>query len=206
MELPAKIKGWVNRPVTYVAGEWNRMAPRERRLVAGLAGAVVVVAILLAAFLIMDSLSSIAEENNDAREALDAIAKHRDEYLDAKSRMMAQDVRIGTEPPQLAADLEAAAQEAKIQIPETSPRPPVPAGKRYMEHIVDVKLRSVDLQSLTTFLSKLETGRRLIVVTQLRIRRRFEGDKLDAELTASGYERVSEERTRKRPITGRTKT
>jgi len=193
MQLPAKIQDWVRRPTTYVVGEWNRMAPRERRLVTILVGAVVAFAVLVTGFLIISNLGDIAEKNNDAREALALIAKNKDIYLEAKQLMVTQEVRIGTEPPQFAADLEEAAREVSIQIPETNEQPTVPVGKRYLEHKVDVKLRQVDLQSLSKFLAKLENGRRLIVVDQLRVRKHFsEGDKLDVELTAVAYEKVKE--------------
>lgn len=202
------VKTWVRRPVEYLGGEWNRMAPRERRLVGGLIGVVGVVVVLVIGFLIIDSLSDIAQANDDTREALAAIAKHRDEYLEAKSRMVAQEVRIGSEPPQLAADLESAAHDAGFQIAESTDVPPVPVGKRYLEHRADVKLRQVDLKSLSKFLSKLETGRRLIVVTRLSVRKRFsEADKLDVELTATAYERVKDDRVKRRPTAAKgTKT
>jgi hypothetical protein len=113
--------------------------------------------------------------------------------------MRSQEVRIGPEGPQFAADLEEAAREVSIQIPETNEQPATPVGKRYLEHKVDVKLRQVDLPSLSKFLAKLEQGRRLIVVNQLRVRKHFsEGDKLDVELTAVGYEKVKET-TKKKP-------
>jgi Tfp pilus assembly protein PilO len=112
-----------------------------------------------------------------------------------------QEARIGTEPPQLAADLEAAAREVGIAIPENQPRPAVPAGKRYLEHSVDVTLRQVDLLSLSKFLQRLETGRRVIVVSRMNLKRTFaEGDKLNVSLTATTWERVAE--TRKKPAAG----
>jgi hypothetical protein len=191
------LKGWGRRPLAYLSSEWNRMAPRERRLVAGLIAGVGAFAVLVTGFLIIESLRDIAESNEDARDALGAIAKHRDEYLEAKERMVDQERRIGMDPPQLAADMETAAKEVGISIPETTDQPVVPAGKRYLEHKVDVKLRQVDLQSLSNFLAKLESGGRgrLIVITRLDIRRAFsEGDKLDVNLTATAYERVKEQR------------
>lgn len=198
MQLPEKIRSWVGRPVGYVSSEWNRLAPRERRLVAGLVGTVALFAVLVVGFLLVGSLRDLAESNEDTREALSAIAKHRTEYQEAKDRMMAQEIRIGAEAPQFAADLEAAAREVGIQIPETNEQPTAPAGRRYLEHRVDVKLREVDLLSLSRFLSKLENSRRLIIVSQLRIRRRFaEAEKLDVELTCTGYERVKETTKRK---------
>ena len=199
MQLPGKVRDWFRRPTAYAVSEWNRMAPRERRLVTGLIGAVVAFAVLVTGFIILGNLRDIEDSNEKVRDALAAIAKHRDDYLEARERMRAQELRIGNEPPQFAADLEAAAKEVSIQIPETNEQPAVPVGKRYLEHKVDVKLRQVDLQSLSKFLARLENGRRLIVVDQLRVRKHFsEGDKLDVELTAAAYEKVKET-TKKKP-------
>jgi hypothetical protein len=193
-KLLSRILGLFRRPLTYAAAEWGRMSARERRLVSLLAGAFVVCAVLLAGYLTFDSLQSMGQENEDMRKALDDIAKHSDEFRDAKARVKAQELRIGNEPPQLAADLEAAAKEAGIQIPETSDRPDSAAGKRYVEHGLDVKLRKVDLKSLATFLSKVETGKSLILVTRLEIRRSFGGDgaTVDVDLTATTFERLKE--------------
>jgi Tfp pilus assembly protein PilO len=193
-----------SRPAAYINAEWNRMAARERRLISVLASAVVTLALLLGGYLIIDALQELSTSNQDAREALAAIAKHRDEYLDAKSRVKSQEARIGLEPPQLAADLEAAGKEAGIQIPETVDRPPNPAGKHYLEHSLDVKLRKVGLKELATFLSKVETNPRLIAITRLQIRRSFgEGDKLDVEMTATAFERVKEDHRKKSPAKGK---
>jgi type II secretory pathway component PulM len=183
------------RPVAHVARSWNRLAPRERRLLViagGVLGGLVVAAL---AFLTVQSIDEMKEENAETREALAAISQHRDEYLDAKLRMQTQEMRIGSEPPQLAADLEAAAREVGIQIPETVAQPAVPAGRRYLEHSVMVTLRQVDLLSLTKFLSRVETGARVIVVSKLSIKRHYsEGDKLNVSLTATTWERVTEAR------------
>jgi Tfp pilus assembly protein PilO len=150
--------------------------------------------LVLVAYLMVDSLQSMGQQNRDMRDALDAIAKHSDEYRDGKARAAAQALRIGSEPPQLAADLEAAAKEAGIQIPETADRPDAAAGKRYVEHSLDLKLRKVDLKSLATFLGKVETSRRLILITRLEIRRSFGGDgtSVDVDLTATTYERLKD--------------
>jgi len=196
--LIGKIAIRLRRPVAYATAQWNQMAARERKLISILGGAVAILALLLAAYLMVDSLQEISTSNEDTREALAAIARHRDDYLDAKLRMVIQEARIGVEPPQLAADLEAAGKEAGIQIPETVDRPPSPAGKRYLEHSLDVKLRKVGLKELATFLNKVETNPRLIAITRLQIRRSFgEGDKLDVELTATAYERLKEEQRKK---------
>jgi hypothetical protein len=189
----AKLTRGLRRPFDYVASEWNRMAPRERRLVAALGGALGAALVVIGGFLVFQTISELEERNDAAREALSAIARHRDEFLEAKSKMTAQEVRIGSEKPQLGADLEAAAKEAGFPIPETIDRPAQPAGKRYLEHNVDFTLRRVGLVELSKFLNKVETGRRLILITKLSIKRVYgEGDKLDVIGTATAFERVKE--------------
>jgi len=188
------------RPFAYVSAEWERMAPRERRWVTGLALAIVVISTLLGTYFVFSNISDLEQGNADIREALSAITRHRDEYLEAKARTAAQDARIGPDPPQLIADLEAAAREEQIKIEESNERPVVPAGKRYVEHDVDLRIREVDLQSLTKFLRRVETGPRLIIFTRLSLKRRYsEAEKLDAELTATAFERVHEEKGKKKP-------
>jgi hypothetical protein len=162
--------------------------------VSALGVALVACTVMVVGFLVFGTIADLKERNDAAREALAAIAKHRDEFLDGKTRMTAQEVRIGAGTPQLTADLEAAAREVGMPIAETNPRAPAPAGKNYLEHTVDVTARQVDLLALTRFLAKVETGARFIVVTKLDIKRRFaEGDKLDVRLTATAFERVKEQ-------------
>lgn len=186
----------LRKPAETLANEWARMAPRERKLVVIFIATFFVAVVSVGTFLFVGHLGEIEDENDEIRDALEAIADNRAEYLSAKARMRAQEIRIGTRAPQLATDLEAAARQIGIQIPETNERQPKPVGRRYLEHNVDVKLRQVDLQQLGRFLNKLETGPHLIYVTRLGLRRRFaERDKLDVEITATGLERLPEGRT-----------
>jgi type II secretory pathway component PulM len=200
-KLIERLRLLLGRPLAYLTGEWARMAPRERRVAAGLGAAAVVLAVMVAGFLYFDSIEELAEQNDDMREALAAMAKKRDLYLENKAKVRAQELKIGSSPPQFGQDLEAAAKEVNIQIPETSERPETPVGKNYVEHAVDVKLRNVDLQSLSKFLMKLETGSRFMIVTRLDVRTRFgETEKFDADVTITSYERVKDaDRLKKKP-------
>ena len=199
------IKQGLARPVSYLRGEWERLAPRERRWVTALVVAVLGMAVLLIVYLVFSNIGDLQDGNAQIREALGEIAKHRDEYLEAKSRSASQEARIGTEPPQLIADLEAAAREENVQIAESNERPTTPAGRRYLQHDVDIKIREADLQSLAKFLRRVETGQRLIMFTRLSLKRRYsETEKLDVEATATAFERVREDKSKgKKPEAGR---
>jgi hypothetical protein len=190
----------VRWPLEYLRSEWERMGPRTRRLALVLATAIVAVVILVGSVLTFSSISDMEEENGLIREALGEITKHHDEYLDAKTRNAVAEARIGNEPPQLTADLEAAARGENLQIAESNERPAAPAGasRRYLQHDLDVKLREVDLQSLTKFMRRVETGPRFVFFTRLALKHRYsETDKLDAELTATAFEKVKEDKKKK---------
>jgi hypothetical protein len=190
----------VRWPIEYVHSEWERWAPRTRKLALALVTAIVAMVILLGSVLTFSSISDLEEENGHIRDALSEISKHHDEYLEAKTRNAVQEQRIGNDPPQLTADLEAAARGENVQIAESNERPAAPAGasRRYLQHDLDIKLREVDLQSLTRFMRRVETGPRFIFFTRVLLKHRYsETDKLDAELTATAFEKVKDEKKKK---------
>jgi Tfp pilus assembly protein PilN len=187
------------RPIAYATAEWERRSPKQRRTLVILVAAIVGVSTLLGGYLVFSSISDLEDDNAAIREALTAIAKHRDEYLSAKARSDADAARIGNEPPQLTTDIEAAAHEEQIEIAESSERPNSPAGRRYIQHDVDIKIRQVGLEALSKFMRRLETGPRLIFFTHLSIKRSFsDTEKLDVEATATAFERIHEDKTKKK--------
>jgi len=198
--LRESVTGLARRPAALFMGEWERMGPREKRWITILAGAVAIVSVAFFVIYKLSDISDLEDGNAAIRDALSAISKHRDEYLDAKARNSVQEARIGDAPPQLAGDLEAAARAENIQIAESSERPTVPAGRRYVEHDTDLKIRETDLQSLTNFLKRVETGPRLIFFTRLALKHPYGADpaKLDVEATATAFERVHEDKTKKK--------
>jgi len=186
-------------PAAYFHAEWERMAPRTRRLFVLLLTTVVSLVLILGTTAAFSSISSLEEENGHIRDALAEMAKHHDDYLEAKTRNAVMDARIGNDPPQLTKDLEAAALGENIQISESSERPAAPVGKRYIQHDLDVKLHEVDLQSLSKFMRRIETGPRFIYFSRVSLKHRYsEQDKLDAELTATAFEKVKEDKSKKK--------
>jgi hypothetical protein len=173
--------------------QWDRMTPRERRLVSTLAGVLAAFFVLLAGYFVWSGLDDIDEHNALARQALKDIADHRDEFTEARRRLTSQEVRVSRTPVQLTSLIEGAATEANIKIDESTDRTPAPRGKKYIEKGVDVKIHHTDLQSLTKFLKKLETGPNLVVVDRLLVRTRYnEHDQLDVDLGVMTFEHAPE--------------
>ena len=191
----------LRRPVVRLAAEWERLAPREKRWVTVLGALVVSASILLGGWLTTNRIGDLQDENAAIREALGAIAQHRDEYLEAKSRNAVQEARIGNNSPQLTADIRGRLARRGRPIAESSERPAAPAGRRYVEHDMDIKIRETNMQSLTKFMRRVETGPRLVFFTRLELKHRYsdDSDKLDVELTATAFERVRDDKTKKKP-------
>jgi hypothetical protein len=170
---------------------FERLSQRERTMVMALGISFVVMLTLIVGFLITDGLSSIAQRNDDMRQALKDIDTQRDNYLNARSKSRQLETRLGSTPVQLGGYLEQAAKEAGVQIPESNDRAPAPAGKQYIERAVDLRLQHVKLDELATFLKKIETGPNLVIVTALSIHTRDDKhQELDVEMTVSTYERA----------------
>jgi hypothetical protein len=206
-QVVARVVNTLRRPYSYFAAEWERLSPKRRQVISLAVGAGVAALFLIVTWTTFSNISDLREGNAAIREALAAIAENRDVYLEAKTRNAAQEARIGNDPPQLIGDIEAAARAENVKIDEQTERPPVPAGKRYLEHDVDLRVREVDLLSLTKFLKRVETGPRLVMFTRMSLKHRYssDSDKLDAELTATAFEKVHEDKTKKKPEPAGTK-
>jgi hypothetical protein len=188
------------RPAAYVSGWWERRAPRERRNLLIFAAAIIGVITVFGTYIVFSDISDLEDDNAAIRDALKAIANNRDVYLQAKARSDADAARIGNEPPQLTGDIEAAAKAEQIEIAESNEQKPTQVSRRYTEHDLDIKIREVDLQALTKFMRRVETGPRLIFFTRLSVKRRFsDTTKLEVEATATAFEHIKEEKAKKKP-------
>lgn len=173
---------------------WERLSPRERTLLSIMAGTFVVMVTVITGFLITDGLSTLDEHNADARAALHDLETQREGYLKAKAKAAQLETRMGKTPVQLQGFLEQAAKDAGVEIPESNEQP-AQVGKQFTERSVEIRLKSVTLESLTKFLKGIETGPNLVVVTALNIRTRDDKHQdLEVELTVTTYEHNAEKK------------
>jgi type II secretory pathway component PulM len=169
---------------------WERLSQRERTMVGAMGVTFVIMVTMIVGFLITDGLSSMEERNADMRQALRDLDTQRDSYLRMKAKAAQMDTRLGSQPVQLQGYLEAAAKDAGVEIQEANPRPPAPAGKKFVERTIDLHLRAVTLEQLSHFMKAIETGKSLVVVTALQVRTRDDKhQQLDVEMSVSTYDR-----------------
>jgi Tfp pilus assembly protein PilO len=174
---------------------WERLSPRERTLLAAMAGTFLVMFAVMSGFFILDGLSTLDEQNGASRDALHDIETQREAYLKAKAKAAQLEARMGKTPVQLQGFLEQVAKDTGVQIPETTEQQPVAAGKQFMERSVDIRLKQVTLESLSKFLHGVENGPNLVIVSALNIKTRDDKhEELDVEVTVTTYEHASEKK------------
>jgi type II secretory pathway component PulM len=167
---------------------WDRLAVRERRMVIGLAVALVLVVVFLFGFIIQSGIEELEENNAAIRKALVDLEQHKDAFVAQRQRQATIDSRIrgGLE---LNGFLETKASAAGVSIAESGEIQPV-QGDRYVQRGMEIKLRKVSIEQLAKFMKEIETSEHLVQITSLSINTRWnQHQDLDVEMTVSTYER-----------------
>jgi general secretion pathway protein M len=172
--------------------EWfERLAPRERRLMGILGIAVAAFLLFLVPVAVSLTLSSRREANKSLRDAIFTIKNSRDEIQKRQEKRDAILARYANKAPALAALLEKAANANGVGIQETRDKPETPHGKKYTERGTVVRLKKTGMLQLAKTLEQIEQQRMPVAISQLNIRRRGgEKDSYDVELGVSAYDRT----------------
>jgi Type II secretion system (T2SS), protein M len=172
--------------------EWfERLAPRERRLMGVLGIALVGFLLFLVPLAVSLTLSSRRDANKNLRDSIFTIKNSRDEIQRRQEKRDAILARYANKAPALAGLLEKAAKDNGMAIQETRDKPDVPHGKKYSERGTVVRLKKSGMLQLAKTLEQIEQQRMPIAISQLNIRRRGgEKDSYDVELGVAAYDRV----------------
>src|SRR6185436_3686839 len=153
--------------------EWfERLAPRERRLIGILGIALAVFLLLLVPLGVSLTLSSRRDANKSLRDAIFTIKNSRDEIQKRQEKRDAILARYANKAPSLASLLEKAAKDNGVTIQETRDKPEVPHGKKYTERGTVVRLKKTGMLQLAKTLEQIEQQRMPLAISQLNIRRR----------------------------------
>lgn len=164
---------------------WERMAPRERMLVAALGVTFVVCIVGWLAFAARDGMAAIETKNTESRKALRALAKHRAGA--AEQAASGPKVEIPATAPALDSYLEGIVNEIGLKSP-TYPAPKETERGEYVELSFKVEFEGVSVYELADLLERIETKSPVVVVQELTIDRNFrDKEKLDVELVVSTF-------------------
>jgi type II secretory pathway component PulM len=165
---------------------WDRISPRERRLVVVLGVCAPIIIAIWLGLSIRDGLVDMETRNERTRKALRALDGMR---ADGVPQQKGDDVvsMMGTEALSLPTSLDTAAKAAGFTLKTTSPHPSQ-TRNGFVTNSVSVTLEDLSIEQLKTFLSTVETNSKVVMVTHIDLRRDFRDKaKLDVNLEVSTY-------------------
>lgn len=165
---------------------WDRISPRERRLVLIAAIAVPITLAIWLGLSIRDGLVAMEQRNEQTRKALTVLAdlRARGETHEKQDDVVAM---MGTEPLSLPTYLDNAAKKANFTLKSTTPHPPL-TRNGFVTNSASVSLDDLTIDQLKTFLMEVEMGSKVVAVTHIDLRRDFrDKTKLDVNLEVSTY-------------------
>lgn len=170
---------------------WDRISPRERKLVVLLAIATPITLALWLGSSIQDGLESREDRIKEMRHALTILAdlKRRGPITSAADDPLKD---IGPEPLSLDTYLDNAAKKAGFTLKGTAPHTPV-TRNGFVTSSVAVNVDDIELDKLKTFLQEIETASKAVAITSLETRRDRDKTKIDAKLIVSTYSREKTE-------------
>jgi len=171
--------------------EWfDKLAPRERRMMGALMVALTLFVLFLIPLGVSLALGSRREANRSLREAIHTVKNAREDVQKRQAKREAIAARYANRAPALAGVMEKSARDNKLDLLETADRPEVPHGKRYNERATVGRLRKTTMLQLAKMLEQMEQLHMPISVSRLNVRRRGgEHDSYDVEVGVSAYDR-----------------
>jgi len=171
---------------------WDRISPRERKLLVFLAVAVPLSLALWLGLAIRDGLVDMERRNQDTRDALDIVERIRSTGVDTH-----QDTgpKIPDQPIPLETYVSKAAEKVGLAFKGSiDTRKATKNG--FVTTTVSCALDNVSTEQLRAFLQDVESGEKVVAVTHLSIKRDWrDKEKLDANLEISTYSNAEKKKT-----------
>ena len=166
---------------------WDRISPRERRLVVIAAIALPVTLAIWLGLSIRDGLVDMEKRNETSRKALKVLADLRARGETPNQQKDDVVSMMGTEPLSLPTYLDNAAKKAQFTLKSTTPHPPK-TRDGFVTNSVSCTLDDLTIEQLKTFLMEVEMGSKVVAITHIDLRRDFRDKaKLDINLEVSTY-------------------
>ena len=180
----------------------DRLEPRERRLLGVLVGVFVLFVLLSIPVGFLTLLSSKRTDNEELRDAINAIQDGREMVRKREAERQAILARYATPAPPLAALLEENARKADVEIPESQDRAAIPHGNEYEERSTKIVLRKVGMFNLVKLMESIAASKYPLRISQLNIRKRGTGtDSYDVQMVVSAFDRKEKEKKEKKEET-----
>jgi hypothetical protein len=167
---------------------WDRISPRERKLVVFLSVAVPLGLAIWLGLSIHDGLGAMEERNQKTRDALDIIA---DLKLRGPQTPSVDEVKIPDEALALETYVSKAAEKLTLKFKGPIDSRPKATRNGFVTTTVSCALDDITTDQLKSFLQEIEQGSKVVAVTHVDVRRDFKDKKkIDVSFDISTYSNV----------------
>ncbi|MEO8704994.1 MAG: type II secretion system protein GspM [Kofleriaceae bacterium] len=164
---------------------WDRISPRERKLVVFLAFVVPLGLVIWLGLSIRDGLITMEDHNQKTRDALDIIA---DLKLRGPQTPTADDVKIPDDALALETYVSKAAEKFSLKFKGPIDSRPKTTRNGFVTTTISCALDDITTDQLKSFLQEVEQGNKVVAVTHVDVRRDFKDKKkVDATFDISTY-------------------
>jgi len=177
-----------------VRGALAGLSPREKRLLIALGVVAALLVFLGVGLWASRRLAALEAERSAMVDTLRFLQRARGRIAVRTQRREAILARYRTRAPALTTFVEEQARAASVQVSEAQDRAPVPAGPRFTERSVSIRLRAVPLEALADFMDRIDQASFPVAITAVRIRRRFgEANRYDVDdMVISTFDQTAE--------------
>jgi len=183
-----------------VRARFEKLEPREQRLLTALFVIVATGVFMLLPYGVYTMVSDRRARNTEVRDLISKIQDARGAVAERKARSDAVLARYSKPAPPLAGFIEEAARAHNITVPDAQDKPEIPHGKRYTERVTVVKMHKIGLLNLVKMLEKIEQSGYPVAITRLSIKPRSgEPDSYEVELGVSAYDRKVDPKAEGKP-------
>lgn len=166
---------------------WERMNPREQRLLMLLGIALVVCLVAAVVFYIQNGMAATKRQNDESREALRALEVYRNAKAEAERATSGAAVAFPKKALELDSYLDDIITELQLESP-TYPKVKKKTKDSFTEASIEVKLRGLTIQQLADFFERVESRSPFVAVTALNIDTNFKDkEKLDLDFTITTF-------------------
>lgn len=178
--------------------KFDQLEERERKLLVIFLGILSALVLFIGPLFLTMSVGSQADDNDRIREIIKQIEDERATLSRRQADVQRVERRYARVAPALAGFLAQIADQVGVEIPETQDRSTVPHGKTFKERITKIRLRSVGMLKLATFMDRVENSGYAISISKLNIKKKgTKPDEFDAEMEVSAFERDGEKAAKK---------
>lgn len=173
---------------------WAKLEPRERTLLGALIGLFVAIVVIGVPVGLYTTVSSMRDENQEVKDTIDSLLESREKLEKQRAARDAQAARYARPAPAMAAFLEDAARANQVELAETTTKPDLPHGKKYVERITVSKMRKTGLRGLAKTLERIARSGYPVAITRLGIKPKGEPDQYDVDISISAFEKKSDKK------------